>query len=72
MLTEDFAILVKELGIGSLQGPSELRSVILAAVHLVTFGMNLQKELLMGGRLKLLRDLLSGGGERKYRTRGYK
>src|SRR5229473_1442394 len=65
MFAEGLAILVEELGVGSLQRPSKLRAVSLAGVDLVALGMDLEKKLFLGGRLDLLWDFLRGGGERK-------
>src|SRR5229473_3767772 len=70
MFTEEFAILVEELGVGSLQGPSELRGVALAGVDLVALRMDLEKKLFVCGWLELLRHLLRGNTERKNRARG--
>src|SRR5713101_8449858 len=53
MFAEGLAILVEELGVGSLQRPSELRCVALAGVDLVALGMDLEKKLLIGGWLEL-------------------
>jgi hypothetical protein len=49
MFAEEFAILVEELGVGSLQRPSELRGVTLLGVHLVALRMELEKKLFLGG-----------------------
>src|SRR5712692_1749851 len=70
MFTEGFAILVEELGVGSLQGPSELRGVTPAGVDLVALRMDLEKKLFLDGWLDLLRHLLRGNRERKNRARG--
>jgi len=43
MLAEQFAVFVEELGIGSLQRPSELRGVTLADVDLVALRVDLKK-----------------------------
>jgi hypothetical protein len=70
MFTEGFAILVEELGVGSLQRPSELPGVTLAGVDLVALRMDLEKKLFFGTWLDLLRDLLRGNREGKNRARG--
>jgi hypothetical protein len=49
MFAEEFAILVEELGVGSLQRPSELRGVTLLGVHLAALRMELEKKLFLGG-----------------------
>ena|ERR1700720_165499 len=51
MFAEVFAIVVEELGVGSLQRPGELRGVTLAGVDLVALGVDLEKKLFVGGRL---------------------
>src|SRR5258708_9836721 len=70
MPAEEFAILVEELGVGSFQRPSEFPGVALAGVDLIALGMDLEKKLLVGGRLELLRELLRGERERNSGTRG--
>ncbi len=51
MFAEGLAMLVEELGVGSLQCPSELRGITLAGVDLVALGMNLEKKAFSGRRL---------------------
>ena len=58
MLSERFSILINQLRTRSLQSPRILRNSFLADVHLVALSMHLQKKLLTGRRLNLLRDLL--------------
>ena len=65
MLTEGFAVLVKELRVGSLQGPSELRGFTFADVDLVALRMDPKEKLFVGRRAKLLRDLLGSDGNRE-------
>jgi hypothetical protein len=62
---ERFSVFVEELRVGGLQSPSELRDTLLADVDLIAFGVDLEKQLFVGGRLELLGELLCGGRERK-------
>lgn len=64
MLAEGLPVFVEESGVGSFQIPNELRGIALAGIDLVAFRMNLEKQLFVGGRLKLLQNLLRG---RKFR-----
>jgi hypothetical protein len=70
MFAEGFAVLVKELCVGSLQRPSELRSVTLAGVDLVTLRMDPEKKFFAHRWLDLRGDLLRGNIGRKDRDRG--
>jgi hypothetical protein len=65
MFSKEFAFNVEELGVRSFQGPGELCTIAFAGVDLVALRMDLEKELLVGGWLELLRDLLGGSEERK-------
>src|SRR5258708_17438544 len=65
VFAEGFAVLVEELGVGSFQRPGELRGVTLAGVDLIALRVDLEKELLVGGRL---RELLRGERERNSGT----
>src|SRR5580704_6629103 len=63
MFAEGFAVFVEELGVGSLQRPSELRGTLLTDIDLIALRMNLKQKLFAGGRLELLRNFLRGGRE---------
>jgi hypothetical protein len=41
MFAEGFAVFVEQLGVGSFQGPGELRGIAFADVDLIAFRMNL-------------------------------
>ncbi len=64
MPAERFAVFVEELGVGCFQPPDELRGTLLTDIDLIALRMNLEKQLFIGGRLELRRDLLRRGGER--------
>ena len=60
MFTDGLAVFVEELGVGSFELPEKRRGTFFTGVDLVALGVELEEELLVGGRLELGRDLLGG------------
>ena len=71
MFAERFVVLIEELGVRILQGPSELRNTFFADINLIALGVKREEESLAGGRVERRWSFLrEEEGERKCSEKG--